>query len=225
MADKLLQEDGTNLLLEDGSSILLKENIGWKPGAPPIVRKPKLQFRRGTTAEWAAANPVLALGEPGVDLTNGDFKVGDGSTAWNSMPLKYVPASFATSAPRGFLAEGWALNGVTINAGSFDIAGGLVYEFDPTRRYRANYTIRAQSASSSIQFQLVNAYTGGLLGSPSDHIPGSPAPVGPALSGGYFDWLFTASGLIDLRVRLTTFFTAGTALYGKDFYLEDVGAV
>lgn len=41
-----------------------------------------IQFRRGTSAEWVAANPVLALAEPGLDTTTGVFKLGDGVTAW-----------------------------------------------------------------------------------------------------------------------------------------------
>jgi hypothetical protein len=43
------------------------------------------QYRRGTTAEWSAANPVLAVGEPGIDITLKTIKFGDGTTAWNSL--------------------------------------------------------------------------------------------------------------------------------------------
>lgn len=44
-----------------------------------------IQVRRGTTAEWAAENPVLAAGEPGVDVDTGRFKVGDGVTPWEDL--------------------------------------------------------------------------------------------------------------------------------------------
>ena len=44
-------------------------------------------MRRGTTAEWAAASPVvLAEGEPGGDSTLKGMKVGDGSTEWAALP-------------------------------------------------------------------------------------------------------------------------------------------
>ena len=44
-------------------------------------------MRRGTTAEWAAASPVvLAEGEPGWDSTLKGMKVGDGSTEWAALP-------------------------------------------------------------------------------------------------------------------------------------------
>ena len=44
----------------------------------------RIQFRRGTAAEWTAANPVLAQGEMGIELDTLQFKIGDGLTAWNS---------------------------------------------------------------------------------------------------------------------------------------------
>lgn len=45
----------------------------------------KIQFRRGTYAQWANANPVLSEGEFGLELDTNKFKVGNGSTAWNSL--------------------------------------------------------------------------------------------------------------------------------------------
>lgn len=42
--------------------------------------------RRGTAAEWTAANPVLAAGEIGFETDTSKFKFGDGSTAWSSLP-------------------------------------------------------------------------------------------------------------------------------------------
>ena len=45
----------------------------------------QLQFRRGTTAEWSNANPVLAAGELGLETTTSQFKIGNGTTAWNSL--------------------------------------------------------------------------------------------------------------------------------------------
>lgn len=46
----------------------------------------KIQLRRGTAAEWAASNPVLLAGEMGWESDTGEFKVGDGVTAWSSRP-------------------------------------------------------------------------------------------------------------------------------------------
>lgn len=47
--------------------------------------------RRGTAAEWAAENPVLAAGEIGFETDTKIQKVGDGVTAWNSLTMSWVP--------------------------------------------------------------------------------------------------------------------------------------
>ena len=38
----------------------------------------KIKIRRDTSTNWAASNPVLALGEIGADMTLHRIKVGDG---------------------------------------------------------------------------------------------------------------------------------------------------
>lgn len=53
----------------------------------------QIQIRRGTQAAWTAANPILAQGEMGYEIDNHGIKVGDGSTAWNS--LSYFPVSWS----------------------------------------------------------------------------------------------------------------------------------
>lgn len=47
-----------------------------------------IQHRRGTTAQWSTANPVLAFGEVGVENTGAGLrsKIGDGATVWESLP-------------------------------------------------------------------------------------------------------------------------------------------
>lgn len=49
-----------------------------------------MQQRHGTTAEWAAANRVLMLGEIGWDRLTKIFKIGDGATAWLDLKSAYV---------------------------------------------------------------------------------------------------------------------------------------
>lgn len=52
----------------------------------------KLQIRRGLAADWAdpSNNPVLLLGELGLETDTGNFKIGDGTTAWNSLAYARV---------------------------------------------------------------------------------------------------------------------------------------
>jgi len=56
----------------------------------------KIQIRRDTAANWTASNPVLALGEPGLEIDTGSIKYGNGSTAWNSLPYSSSPLSALT---------------------------------------------------------------------------------------------------------------------------------
>jgi hypothetical protein len=54
-----------------------------------------MQQRRDTAAGWTSANPTLLSGEFGVETDTNKVKIGDGSTAWNS--LAYIPG-FSVSA-------------------------------------------------------------------------------------------------------------------------------
>jgi hypothetical protein len=51
----------------------------------PDYSKTRIQVRRGTAAELAAANPVLAKGEPAFATDTNTLKIGDGSTAYSSL--------------------------------------------------------------------------------------------------------------------------------------------
>jgi len=50
------------------------------------------RFSRGTAAEWTAENPVLFKGEPGLETDTRKVKMGDGSTAWNSLSYWFDPS-------------------------------------------------------------------------------------------------------------------------------------
>lgn len=76
--------------------------------------------RRGTAAEWSAANPILEESEigyvtldssPGADNTDaGKFKIGDGITYWNSLAFSNDSSTVATP---NYLAA-YSNNDVTI---------------------------------------------------------------------------------------------------------------
>jgi hypothetical protein len=57
----------------------------------------RIQFRRDTAAAWAEINPVLLHGEIGLIVDSlgaevAQFKVGDGVTPWNDLPVMSGPA-------------------------------------------------------------------------------------------------------------------------------------
>jgi hypothetical protein len=51
--------------------------------ADPTVQ---IQIRYDTAANWTAENPVLLLGELGYETDTGNIKIGDGTTAWVTLP-------------------------------------------------------------------------------------------------------------------------------------------
>ena len=83
----------------------------------------RVKLRRDTAANWSSTNPVLADGEGGYDKTNKLLKIGDGSTAWNSLtaiassgsfvyPVGYVLIDAGNTNPNTFLGYGtWAAFG------------------------------------------------------------------------------------------------------------------
>ena len=50
-----------------------------------------IQIKRGTAADWLAANPVLALGELGLETDTNKLKAGNGTSSWYE--LQYIAGS------------------------------------------------------------------------------------------------------------------------------------
>ena len=77
----------------------------------------QIQVRRGTSAEWAAADPVvLAAGEQGYDTTLKRLKIGDGTTAWTALewntllpyPVGAIYMSVVSTSPATLFGGTWA---------------------------------------------------------------------------------------------------------------------
>ena len=43
-------------------------------------------FKVNTRSQWAALNPVVLAGEPGIESETENLKIGDGRTAWSGLP-------------------------------------------------------------------------------------------------------------------------------------------
>lgn len=61
----------------------------------------RLQNRRDTAANWTANNPTLAAGELGLETDTAKFKMGNGSTAWNSLAYAYTAGAAGTQGTTG----------------------------------------------------------------------------------------------------------------------------
>ena len=62
----------------------------------------QIQIRRGTSAAWTAANPILATGEFGMETDSRRIKIGTGSDVWTQLP--YVDAGPPQTVASGGIA-------------------------------------------------------------------------------------------------------------------------
>lgn len=173
----------------------------------------KIQMRRGTSAEWAAAAPVtLSAGEPGWDSTLKGMKVGDGSTEWAALPWidakigqnilhnwdfrnpvnqRGVSGAISTGT---YFYDRWIRNSgtVTVAAGYLTLASGAVIEQRIEGLYLAGVSVT------------VSVQTDAEIISGTGVFPTAAGTVGITLTGfgtailgynaGYMFVRFTASG-------------------------------
>jgi hypothetical protein len=46
----------------------------------------QIQFRNDTAANWTAADPILAVGELGLETDTDQYKIGNGTDVWSDLP-------------------------------------------------------------------------------------------------------------------------------------------
>jgi hypothetical protein len=76
----------------------------------------RIQLKRGTAAQATSANEILAAGELGLETDTGKIKVGNGTTAWNSLPYIWEPTVPTTGISLIKYASGYYNNGYTNNS-------------------------------------------------------------------------------------------------------------
>lgn len=65
----------------------------------------QIQLRRSTASNWTSVNPILALGEVGIETDTRKLKFGDGTTAWTGLSYTSVLWADVTGKP-AYLAAG-----------------------------------------------------------------------------------------------------------------------
>ena len=73
----------------------------------------QIQMRRDTASNWTSNNPTLAAGEWGLETDTDKFKIGNGSTAWNSLGYSSLPSNVLPLA-------GGAMTGAITTNSTFD---------------------------------------------------------------------------------------------------------
>ena len=89
-----------------------------------------IQFRRDTAANWTAGNPILAQGEVGVEIDNLGTslpvkeKIGDGVTAWDSLPYNITGGSGDVESVTGANVDNTDPSNPIINEPTLKTVGG-----------------------------------------------------------------------------------------------------
>ena len=61
----------------------------------------RIQLRRDTAVHWAAVNPILADGEIGLEQDTGQFKLGNGASAYAALPYGGLQGPEGAQGPQG----------------------------------------------------------------------------------------------------------------------------
>jgi hypothetical protein len=80
-----------------------------------------IQIRRDTAANWTSANPTLAAGQPGYETDTGRIKIGNGSTAWTSLPYRFESGSL-TDGDKGDITVASSGTSWTIDANAVTLS-------------------------------------------------------------------------------------------------------
>jgi hypothetical protein len=110
----------------------------------------RMQQRRGTAAQWTAANPTLAAGEIGFETDTNKFKLGNGSSAWASLQY-FVDASIAFDSAEVQQLIDWSVGNVV--AGAPDAINTL-NELANAINNDANYAYTVANTLSSVSNSL-----------------------------------------------------------------------
>lgn len=77
-----------------------------------------IQLRRATAASWTSINPILALGEVGLETDTYKLKVGDGVSQWNALSYYVHSWNDLLDRPSNLVAGGGNANGyATLDGG------------------------------------------------------------------------------------------------------------
>jgi Major tropism determinant N-terminal domain len=108
----------------------------------------KIQMRRDTAAAWTAANPVLAAGEMGLETDTTYYKIGNGSTAWNSLAYGAYNGTISNGTiTSAMIADGTIVAGdIAANA----ITTAKILDANVTAAKLANTAVTAGSYTQAI---------------------------------------------------------------------------
>lgn len=85
----------------------------------------QIQWRHGIASAWTSTNPILGIGEKGVETDTGQFKIGDGTSTWTVLLYSGTTGPTQT-APYQSFGDGSDGN-VTISSGTTTLTRDMFY--------------------------------------------------------------------------------------------------
>lgn len=152
----------------------------------------QIQVRRGTASQWTSTNPVLASGEWGYETDTGKVKIGNGSSAWNSIGYTGATSGTVTS-----ITAGTGLSGGTITtSGTIAIDSTVATLTGSQTLTNKTLTTPIITQGQSTPSFTTNAYT---------LVAGDAGQVLLASNG-------STAGTINIPTNATTAFAVGTQI-------------
>ena len=177
----------------------------------------QIQLRNDTAANWTANDPILAVGEMGLETDTKAFKIGDGVLSWSALAYGGVQGTAGLDGQDG--ADGADGAGIPIGG----TAGQMLSKIDGTD-YNAEWVDNAGGAAS--EQVLVNVYNSTasiiLAGTPIKYSPnagnGSVYVVAPWPTDGSANGAWTDELLGLAATDIPADFGAGQVLEYSNWY-------
>lgn len=195
----------------------------------------QIQIRRDTASNWSSNNPTLAAGEQGWESDTNKMKVGDGTTAWNSLSYFHSQGYQSSDAQLTDIA------GLTPTDGNFIVGDGsnFVTESGVTVRASLGLTIGTDVQAYDAQLADIaglNPTDGNfIVGDGSNFVLESGATARTSLGLGTIataatsDYAATANNLSDLAnastARTNLGVAIGTDVQAYDAQLADIAGL
>jgi hypothetical protein len=164
----------------------------------------RLQFRRGTASQWTTANPTLFSGEVGVETDTKLIKIGDGSTAWNSLV-------YATVSPESLAEQ--AQDSIGNSVGT-----GLSYN-DTTGAISVDTTAIQARVTDVSDTEI--GYLNGVTSAIQTQMDAKAPLAGPALTGDATAVNLTVSGNLTVNGTTTNLNSTNLVIEDKNIVLGD----
>jgi len=118
-----------------------------------MPRDTLIQIRRDTRSNWATVNPILASGEPGLEIETNRTKIGDGISTWSILPYQNTPfyGSFVDTTDQA--SSTTAITPVTYNTtidhNEIDLTTTSKIQFNYTGLYKLTWSVQLTNTDSA----------------------------------------------------------------------------